>query len=262
MLLYEFIQPITETRRGLKTIGEMTAKVFWNPLRSDMKAMLDKSKIGDLRGGIIKTKDEILVAIWPARNLGHWNFFNECFMREGIESVEYYSFRITRDIETITEERFWRKSPVYKGDGFFCAFDCEPNYAPLIKLVGDIEPLSILKEASVPPTEYGYWIDPMGHIFPVGKHGHEAFVRDQGFSSAIAIRRGWIRITTYVAFQVEAMFSQVLAMGKNKMMQIARASDAGTYFVDSHDYDGGYESKVFKSYIEFQHGMDAIINQD
>lgn len=119
-----------------------------------------------------------------------------------------------------------------------------------------------LSEASVPPTEYGYWIDPMGHIFPVAKHGHEQFVRDQGFSSAIAVRRGWIRITTIQGFQVEAMFSQVLPVGKMKMMQIAKASDAIAYFVDSHDYDGGYESKVFKSFIEFQHGIDEIIERD
>ncbi len=115
--------PLTETRRGLGSIGEMTTKVFWEPRHSDLVALLAKSKIGDIRGGIIQDKSgNIHSAIWPARNMGHWNFFNECFAREGIEPADYWSLRITRDLSTLTEERYWKKNTIYKGDGFYCAF--------------------------------------------------------------------------------------------------------------------------------------------
>jgi len=79
-----------------------------------------------------------------------------------------------------------------------------------------------LVEASMPATEYGYWIDPLGHVFPVGKHGHEDFVRKQGFNSASAMRQGWIRVTVMNGFQVEAMFSQILPMAKSRLMMLAK----------------------------------------
>ncbi len=122
--------------------------------------------------------------------------------------------------------------------------------------------LQELMEASVPPSEYGYWIDTMGAIYPVGDHGHESFVRQQGFNSPTAMRRGWIRVTVVKAFQVEAMFTQVLPMAKIKLMQLAKASDATMYIVDNHNYDGGYESKIFQTMIAFQHGVDAFMSED
>ena len=116
-----------------------------------------------------------------------------------------------------------------------------------------------LLEASIPPTSYGYWIDPLGKILPVGNHGHEQFVRDQGFNSATALRRGWIRVTTIHGFQVEAMFTQVISVAKTKMMQLARASDATAYFVDNHTFEGEYESALYSTFIEFQQAMMEMV---
>ncbi len=131
-----------EMRRGLAPIGEMRAKVFWQPQHSDLIRMLAASKIGDLRGGIVETKEgEVYTAIWPARNLGHWNFFNECHAREGIDYKLHWSLRITRDLETLTEERYWHDETVYRGDGFFCAMTdgLTPDDPKVAKLIGSVK---------------------------------------------------------------------------------------------------------------------------
>ena len=111
-----------ESKRGLAPIGEMRAKVFWNPRRSDMLAMLAKSKYGDLRGSWIQTAVETLTAIWPARSLGHWNFHNECFQREGIKAIDTVDLRVVQDLSILTEEQYWKNNIHYEGDGFYCSF--------------------------------------------------------------------------------------------------------------------------------------------
>lgn len=134
-------EDLLEARRGLAPLGEMRARVFWNPLHSDLVAMLAKSNIGDVRGSLIRTKNETLVAIWPARILGHWNFHNECWMREGIEALEKIDFRATRDLAILEEERYWKRSVHYQADGFF--FACFPDeiVPELDKLFGPHKPV-------------------------------------------------------------------------------------------------------------------------
>lgn len=119
-----------------------------------------------------------------------------------------------------------------------------------------------IKEASVPPTDYGYWIKPLGEIVPVGNHGHEQYLRERGSDSPSAMRQGWIRVTTSHAFQAEACFTQVLPMAKSKLFLLAHQSRSQHFFVDNHGYDGGYSSHLFTSLIEFQHGIDKMMDED
>lgn len=109
-----------------------------------MLAMLKNSSIGDLRGSVLYTDTETLTAIWPARILGHWNFHNECYMREGIASTSKIDFRIVRKLAVLEEERYWKSATHFEGVGFFCACspDTDINAVPeLAKLFGKVEKL-------------------------------------------------------------------------------------------------------------------------
>jgi hypothetical protein len=134
---------LNEGRRGLAPIGEMRAKVFWNPRHADLLAVLAKSKIGDLRGSWLQTKTETMTAIWPARALGHWNFHNECFHREGIARVTKNDLRIVRDLSVLSEERYWKSSDHYAGDGFFVGFEKSDaiNNPDIMALLGRLTPV-------------------------------------------------------------------------------------------------------------------------
>lgn len=135
----KFIEIITEARRGFAPIGELRARVFWNPLAKDLRNMLERSKLGDVRGSFIKTSSGNMIAIWPARSLGHWNFHNECYAREGIVATETIDLRIVRDLQVLSEERYWQSAKHFEGDGFYCAFFPETDLPPeLTALLGPI----------------------------------------------------------------------------------------------------------------------------
>jgi hypothetical protein len=142
-----------EARRGFAPIGELRAKVFWSPNHRDMLAMLERSTIGDLRGSLLYMKDgSVMLAIWPARSLGHWSFHNECFMREGIDAESKIDIRISRDYALLHDERFWSKAKHFAGEGFFCACqpDTDPNSVPeLARLFGPTRPTTGMMNESV-----------------------------------------------------------------------------------------------------------------
>lgn len=119
--------------------------------------------------------------------------------------------------------------------------------------------IKMILEASVPPTDYGYWIKPLGEIVPIGNHGHEAYMKGIGSSSSSAMKQGWIRVTVRSGFQAEACFTQVLPMAKQKLFLLAHQSQAQSYFVDNHSYEGGYTSKFFSTLIDFQRGVENMM---
>lgn len=118
----KFIDILTEMRRGLAPIGEMSARVFWNPLHSDLVNLINRSSVGDVRGSYIRTNSEVMWAIWPARSLSHWNFHNECFMREGIVAVDTIDMRIVKDYSVLSDEKYWHDNSHYEGVGFSVHF--------------------------------------------------------------------------------------------------------------------------------------------
>ncbi len=54
---------------------------------------------------------------------------------------------------------------------------------------------TILVEAEIPPTSYGYWVDAEGQIFPVAFWMHDTVAGEHGFESGYAaMKAGWIRV--------------------------------------------------------------------
>jgi hypothetical protein len=54
---------------------------------------------------------------------------------------------------------------------------------------------TIIVEAEIPPTSYGYWITADGEIFPVSFWMHDTVAAEHGFNSGFAaMGAGWIRV--------------------------------------------------------------------
>lgn len=114
---------LTESRKGLSTIGEMSRKVFWNPSPRELRSLLDKSKYNDLRGAAYLDGDtgRWEIAVWSATSLGHWHFFNELYNREGVKSEASVSLRITSDLDYYLTVKDWKNTEPYVGENMVVA---------------------------------------------------------------------------------------------------------------------------------------------
>lgn len=61
--------------------------------------------------------------MWNASSLGHWNFFNELHMREGVKLNNYVSLRITDTVQHMEQVKDWKKAPLYSSKNLVVAFE-------------------------------------------------------------------------------------------------------------------------------------------
>ncbi len=115
-----------------------------------------------------------------------------------------------------------------------------------------------LYEEAFPSTEWGYWITPLGGVYPVGSHGHDVFIRkEEGISSLTAMQRGWARINTISSFQLEACVDRLSSRTRSKVIALARDSDFHSFILDHHG-DDGEVSQRFPVLHDFIHGFMAL----
>ena len=120
--------------------------------------------------------------------------------------------------------------------------------------------IDIITEASIPDTDYGYWISQYAEIYPVGDHGHETFMRAvENCTSGDAILDGWIRVVVGGSVpQAEACFPVVKPRVKEKLVQIARYGGYESFIVDNYDGSGDYSINQYGMIQEFLRGIESL----
>jgi hypothetical protein len=108
-------------------------------------------------------------------------------------------------------------------------------------------------------TDWGYWITPLGAYYPVGSHGHEAYIRkEEGMTSGQAMIRGWVRVVTANMFQVEACFDLLSSRAKATMVRLARQGDYHQFVADVYRDDGQYSVNRYAILHDFLRGIEAL----
>jgi hypothetical protein len=115
-----------------------------------------------------------------------------------------------------------------------------------------------LHEGAIPPTDYGYWIDDIGGIHPVGHQSHLQFLQNygdpliDGYEDAFA--EGWIRVVSH-AGDVPTLMLQMAAgtFGSRQLSalrRIATSEEFHSFNVEiqpNYDLDMSRQHKAFSS---------------
>jgi hypothetical protein len=124
--------------------------------------------------------------------------------------------------------------------------------------------IDLIVEASLPGTDYGYWISQFAEVYPVGDHGHERFIRSvEGCNSAEAMKSGWVRVIVgHNVLQAEACFPVLKPRVKAKLIQLARAVDYSSFIVDNHNGTGDYTVNQYNLLHDFIHGVEELSRRE
>ncbi len=117
---------------------------------------------------------------------------------------------------------------------------------------------SDLLEASIPPSDYGYWVDPVGRIIPVEFERHLSVLRDQGMDShKQAFRDGWIRIVVWKNFYANFSIDHLTNRALNAMIKLARTKDFLQYTFGNTDHST-IRNKSFDTFSDFSRFVSEI----
>lgn len=117
-----------------------------------------------------------------------------------------------------------------------------------------------LIEASLPNTNYGYWIDPFGEVFPVGFQQHQTVLdRYAKMDINFAIKKGWVKVTAlkelYIILSIDRMRPAVLS----QITKMTRSQDFRGFIIeniDDNSYKGFDLAHEFVRYLNEQYHRD------